>query len=290
MTPHSIPYIPDFGLHTTPHRGTSEANGMTEDQKKGLAELLDEAARHGETIPQITSEVEGLDVETAYDIQRLSIARRTDRGEWRVGMKMGLTSRAKMEQVGVHEPIYGHLTDAMAVPDGGTISMSGRCHPRAEPEIAFVMGEDLQGEATDAEAIAAVRGVTAALEIIDSRYRNFSFTLPDVVADNTSASGFVLGSTLRPPADVNLGNLGIVLEVNGKVVETGSSAAIYDHPVRSLVELLRMLARRGEGLRRGDVVLAGAATAAVHLNAGDHIRAVVDELGTAEFFVTGGEE
>lgn len=260
---------------------------MTEDQKKGLAELVDEAARHGETIPQITSEVGGLDVEAAYDIQRLSVARRRERGERRVGMKMGLTSRAKMEQVGVHEPIYGHLTDAMAVADGGTISMSGRCHPRAEPEVAFIMGADLRGDVSDGEAVAAVRGVTAALEIIDSRYRDFSFTLPDVIADNTSASGFILGSTLRPVNEVNLGNLGIVLELNGKVVETGSSAAIYDHPVRSLVELLRMLARRGEGLQAGDVVLAGAATAAVPLNPGDHIRAIVDELGTAEFFVAG---
>ena len=103
---------------------------MTEDQKKGLAALVDEAARHGETIPQITAEVGALDVEGAYDIQRLSVERRRQRGERRVGMKMGLTSRAKMEQVGVHEPIYGHLTDAMAVPDGGTISMSGRCHRR----------------------------------------------------------------------------------------------------------------------------------------------------------------
>jgi 2-oxo-3-hexenedioate decarboxylase len=174
----------------------------------------------------------------------------------------------------------------MAIPDGGTISMSGRCHPRAEPEIAFIMASDLKGNVTDVEAVAAVQGVTAALEIIDSRYRDFAFTLPDVIADNTSASGFLTGSTFRPIVDVNLGNLGIILELNGKVVETGSSAAIYDHPVRSLVELLRMLARRGEGLLAGDVVLAGAATAAVPLKPGDHVRAVVDELGTAEFFVS----
>lgn len=258
---------------------------MTEDQKRGLAELVDEAARHGATIRQLTAEVDGIDVETAYDVQRLSIARRRERGERRVGMKMGLTSRAKMEQVGVHEPIYGHLTDRMAIPDGGTIGMAGRCHPRAEPEVAFVMADDLQGNVSDAEAVAAVRGVCAALEIIDSRYEDFSFTLPDVIADNTSASGFVLGSTLRPLSEVDLGNLGIILEVNGRTVETGSSAAIYDHPVRSLVELMRMLARREEGLKKGEIVLAGAATAAVHLKPGDHVRAVVEELGSAEFFV-----
>lgn len=259
---------------------------MTEEMKREMAVLVDDAAREGQTIRQLTARTDDIDVETAYEIQRMSIERRLERGERVVGMKMGLTSRAKMEQVGVHEPIYGHLTEAMIVRDGETIGMTGRCHPRAEPEIAFIMAEDITGPVTDAEAVAAVGGVAAAIEIIDSRYENFSFTLPDVVADNTSASGFILGPTVRNIAEVNLGNLGITLEVNGAVEETGSSAAIYDHPVRSLVELISMLGRIGTGLKGGDIVLAGAATAAVHLKPGDHVRAIVEDLGTAEFFVS----
>lgn len=260
--------------------------GMTEEKKRELAELVDEAAREGRTIEQLTAREDGLDVATAYEVQRMSMERRLARSERVVGMKMGLTSRAKMEQVGVHEPIYGHLTDGMVVRDGETISMEGRCHPRAEPEVAFIMDRPIAGKVSDAEAVSAVRGVTAAIEIIDSRYENFSFTLPDVVADNTSASGFILGNHVVPIGDLNLGNLGITLEVNGEVAETGSSAAIYDHPVRSLVELIHMLSRVGSGLNAGDIVLAGAATAAVHLKPGDHVRALVEELGTAQFFVS----
>lgn len=260
---------------------------MNEHSIKELAVLVDTAARQGETIAQLTTGAPDLGVDEAYSVQEASIALRLERGEKLVGMKMGLTSRAKMEQVGVHEPIYGRLTDAMIVPEGGQLTMSGRCHPRVEPEVAFIMKHDIQGPVTDAEAAEAVAGVCAALEIIDSRYQDFKFTLPDVIADNTSASGFVLGSVVKPISEVNLCNLGIVMEVNGEAVQIGNSSAIYDHPLRSLVELLNMLSRRGQGLKQGQIVLAGGATAAVHLKEGDRIRGLVDELGSVQFTVTG---
>lgn len=258
---------------------------MTDTILRELAEIVDSAAASGTEIEQLTVAHPDLTVEDAYTIQEASVDRRLERGERLIGMKMGLTSRAKMEQVGVHEPIFGRLTDGMIVSDGGRFSLKGRCHPRVEPEVAFLMGSDITGPVTDAEAIAAVEGVCAALEIIDSRYKDFKFTLPDVVADNTSASGFVLGNVVRPIGDVNLGNLGMIMEINGAAAQIGNSSAIYDHPLRSLVELLRMLARSGQGLKRGQIVLAGGATAAVHLNPGDHVRVRVDELGTAEFHV-----
>ncbi|MGE3801935.1 MAG: 2-keto-4-pentenoate hydratase [Candidatus Kapaibacterium sp.] len=259
---------------------------MNEQRMRELAFLVDTAAVRGETIEQLTAKHHDLTVEDAYTIQKMSIDRRIERGERLVGMKMGLTSKAKMEQVGVHEPIYGRLTDGMIINDGASFSIERGCHPRVEPEVAFVMKQDIEGKVTDAEAVAAVEGVCAALEVIDSRYRDFKFTLPDVVADNTSASGFVLGSTVRPVNEVNLGNLGIVMEVNGKAEQIGNSSAIYEHPLRSLVQLLHMLARRGEGLKAGQVVLAGGATAAVPLKRGDHVRVLVDELESAEFRVS----
>ena len=250
-----------------------------------LAARVDAAAQRGETIAQLTLDEATMTVDEAYEIQEASVAQRLMRGESLVGMKMGLTSRAKMEQVGVHEPIYGRLTSGMVIADGATIALDGRCHPRIEPEIAFVMKRDIDGPVTDAQAAAAVDGVCAAMEIIDSRYRDFRFTLPDVVADNTSASGVILGPLMKRVEDVALGNLGIVMEVNGAPKEIGTSAAIYDHPMRALVELIRMLARRGKGLKAGQIVLAGAATAAVSLAPGDHVRAYVDELGSVEVFV-----
>lgn len=247
-----------------------------------LAALVDGAAINRTEIDQIAATHPELTMEVAYDVQAASVARRIERGERLIGMKMGLTSRAKMEQMGVHEPIFGRLTSSMALNNGAVVQHSTLIHPRIEPEVAFLLNRDLIGPVTPAEALRSVEGVCAALEIIDSRYRDFKFTLPDVVADNTSAVLFVLGDVVKPADAVNLGNLGIVMEINGNPVEIGSSSAILDHPARSLAALATMLARRGESLQAGQVVLAGGATAAVAIKPGDHIRALVDELGTVE--------
>lgn len=260
---------------------------MNTDRIQQLAEIVDAAAMDLKEIDMLTSSAGGLTIEQAYDVQEASLARRMARGERLVGMKMGLTSRAKMEQMGVHEPIYGRLTSAMIVNDGALIDLADYLHPRIEPEIAFIMGRDLAGPTTPAQALDAVSGVCAALEIIDSRYRDFKFTLPDVIADNTSAVRFVLGGSLVQAKKTNLGNLGIVMTVNGRVVATGSSAAVLEHPARSLAELVTMLARRGERLEAGQVVLSGGATVAMALNAGDHVRVEIDEIGSAEVRVAG---
>ena len=248
-----------------------------------LARIVDEAARTATAIPQLTDAWPELSVADAYTIQQLSIRRRLERGERRAGMKMGLTSRAKMLQVGVSEVLWGRLTDAMRLEEGGELSRARYVHPRAEPEIAFVLRRPLEGPVTAAEAIAAVEAVAPAVEIIDSRYRNFKFTWADVVADNSSSSGFLLGNFQRPDSDV--ANLGIVVEVNGAAVQIGSSAAILGHPVRALVAAARMVAQSGERLEAGDIVLAGAATAAHPLSPGEHVRAQFEGMGTIAFTV-----
>jgi len=255
---------------------------MSPENIQRIAALVDTAAMNRTEIDQLAATEPELTMEAAYQIQAASVERRIERGERLVGMKMGLTSRAKMEQMGVHEPIYGRLTSSMILNNGAAIRHADLIHPRIEPEVAFLLKRDLSGPVTPAQALLAVEGVCAALEIIDSRYRDFKFTLPDVVADNTSAVLFVLGDILQPAEAVNLGNLGIVMEVNGVPAEIGSSAAILEHPARSLAELANMLARRGESLHAGQIVLAGGATAAVAVKPGDHVRAVVDELGVAE--------
>lgn len=255
---------------------------MSPENIQHLAAIVDGAAMNRTEIDQIAATQPDLTMEVAYHIQAASVKRRLERGERLIGMKMGLTSRAKMEQMGVHEPIFGRLTSTMLLSNGAAVEHSTLIHPRIEPEVAFLLERDLTGPVTPAEALQAVGGVCAALEVIDSRYRDFKFTLPDVVADNTSAVLFVLGDVVKPPHSVNLGNLGIVMEINGTPVEIGSSAAILDHPARSLAALATMMARRGESLKAGQIVLAGGATAAVAIKPGDHIRALVDELGVAE--------
>jgi 2-oxo-3-hexenedioate decarboxylase len=256
---------------------------MTDADLAVLAERLDDAARGARATQQITLSHPRFSVDEAYAVQRLLIARRTERGEARAGYKLGLTSRAKMQQVGVTEVIWGRLTGGMRLEEGGTLASSRYVHPRAEPEIAFIMAKPLSGEVTAAEALAAVEAVAPGIEIIDSRYENFKFALPDVVADNASSSGFYLGAWARP--DTDIGNLGIVLEANGRAVEIGSSAAILGHPLRALVAAARLIGKAGESLQPGDIVLAGAATAAHALSPGKYIEARFQTLGRVAFSV-----
>lgn len=260
---------------------------LNEEVIEQLATTVDEAARKAEPIVMLTADYPEMTLQDAYTIQRASIERRKARGEQLVGMKMGLTSKAKMEQMDVHDPIYGHLTDAMEISDGETVDYHRFCHPRVEPELAFVIGEDISGDVGPRRALEAVHRVFPALEVIDSRYRDFEFTLIDVVADNASSSGFASGAVGKAPDELALDNLGMVLSIDGEVVETGSSAAILEHPARSLAALLRMLDERGEGLVAGQIVLAGGATKAVHLEPGNHVELEVDDLGTVSFDVSG---
>jgi 2-oxo-3-hexenedioate decarboxylase len=247
-----------------------------------LAERVDDAARSASAIPQLT-ETEALGVDQAYAIQELSLKRRYARGEKLVGVKMGLTSRAKMVQVGVDEVIWGRLTDAMCLEEGGSLSRARYVHPRIEPEIAFLLKAPLSGEVSLIEAEAAIAAVAPAMEIIDSRYRDFKFTLPDVVADNSSSSGFVLGPWARPDQDIS--NLGMVMEVDGRPVQIGSSAAILGHPLRSLVAASRLVSRAHGRLEAGWIVLAGGATAAHPLAVGQHIRTSVQNIGSVSIRV-----
>jgi len=250
-----------------------------------LAEQVDEAARTGQTLTMLTADHPSLDIDTAYTVQRNSIARRKARGEALVGMKMGLTSFAKMQQMGVHDPFYGHLTDAMILPNGGQLRLNGLVHPRVEPEIAFTLSSNLSGQPSPEQALAAVGTVHSAIEIIDSRYTDFKFTLIDVVADNTSACRYVVSEGI-PLGELDLGDLKIEMDVGGREHRKGSSQAILDHPAKSLARLAAMLDARQEGLLAGQTILAGAATAAVHVAAGDQVSVHVEGLPDVYFSVS----
>lgn len=250
-------------------------------QKTGL--FLDNAARTATAVAQF--DAHAFDIDAAYAIQQASIAARLQRGERLVGMKMGFTSRAKMVQMGVHDMICGRLTDAMLVEDGGMIDMADFVHPRVEPEIAFLLRRAISGPMTPMQAMDAVEAVAPALEIIDSRYRDFRFSLEDVVADNSSSSGFVVGDWNPPGRD--LSNLGMIMSFDGRPVEIGSSAAILGNPARSLAAAARLSAERGIPLEAGSIVLAGGATAAAALSAGVAVTLEVQSLGFCGFSVKG---
>ncbi len=245
-----------------------------------IAQKVDDAARMAQAIPQISHDDVVLSLQQAYDIQGLSIARRIARGEAVVGIKMGFTSRAKMVQMEVHDQIWGRLTDAMQVEDGGEVSLTRFIHPRIEPEVAFLLKEPLHHKMSLQDVTAAVAAVAPALEIIDSRYQNFKFSLTDVVADNSSSSAFVIGPWTDPMED--LSNLGLVMSFDGGARQIGSTAAILGNPYRSLVAAARLADAAGLTLRPGFIVLAGAATAAEVLPSRCHVSLEMQSLGRVE--------
>ena len=198
-----------------------------------------------------------------------------------IGWKLGVTSRAKQPQVGVDSPIYGFLATDHVLDVGEPLVVSEHISPRCEPEIVFVMGSDLSGaHVTATEVLAATAGVAVGIEVLDSRYTDYRFTMPDVVADNASAGRYVVGTPV-PPAGIDLRLVGVVLEHNGDVVATASGAASLGHPAAAVAWLVRSLAAVGEGLRAGDVILSGGLTAAVPVSAGDVV--VATSTGSARW-------
>jgi 2-oxo-3-hexenedioate decarboxylase len=247
-----------------------------------LAWLLDDAAREARAVAQIDPEGR-LTLDDAYAIQQASIQRRVGRGQVRTGVKMGFTSRSKMVQMGLSDVIWGRLTSDMQLQEGGVVPFSRFIHPRVEPELAFVLRQAVTPGMTAAEALACVEAVAPALEIIDSRYLDFKFTLTDVIADNASSSGYVVGPWCDPRQDFS--NLGLTLNIDGRVVQVGSTAAILGHPLRSLLAAARLAAAAGEPLQAGAVVMAGGATAAEWIRPGSHVAVDMQGLGQAGFHV-----
>ncbi len=244
-----------------------------------VAEALWTAEHSGVAIdkPSLTNT---LSVDDAYAIQQHNIARRQAAGARLIGRKVGLTSKAVMEWLKVNEPDFGALLDDMLVDDGGVCSMQGLLQPRVEGEVAFVLSRDLDSEKTTAvDVVGATAWISAAIEIIDSRVKDWQITLADTVADNASSARFVVSSTTASLAGVDLALAGCVLRKNGRAVSTGAGAACLGHPVNAVAWLARTLAKQGTPLRAGDVVLSGALCPVVPVAAGDVIEVEVAHVG-----------
>ena len=256
---------------------------MTLNQKqiKSLAEHLENAQLHCEDVHKITDDHPDMTFDDAYAVQNQIRARKVERGERIVGYKMGLTSRAKMEQMNVDSPVYGFLSDRFEVQESSAVPVSRFIHPKVEAEIAFMMKDELKGPGcTVAQVLAASDFVMPAIEIIDSRYQDFKFDLVSVIADNASSSGFVTGSQIAPVQGKDLSTLGVVLEINGEPREVGAGAAVLGHPANSIAQLVNMLAERGESLPAGSLVLSGAITAALAVKPGDCATVRAQGLGS----------
>ncbi|MCP3728100.1 fumarylacetoacetate hydrolase family protein [Paraburkholderia sp. CNPSo 3272] len=244
------------------------------------ARRVDDAARYASAIEQMGTS-EAFQVEDAYRIQRASIALREARGERTIGIKLGFTSRAKMIQMGVDSLIWGWLTDAMLEEEGAPVDLARFIHPRVEPEVCFLTKRDIDRPLTALEALGHLEAVAPAMEIIDSRYQAFRFTLEDVIADNCSSAGLVVGAWSNR-FDV-LRNAGVLMRFDGRDVQVGSTAAILGDPLRSIVQASRVTSEAEVVLPAGSLIMAGAATAAQALRRGLHVQCVVSGIGQAEF-------
>lgn len=244
------------------------------------AEVLLAAEDAATARTSISAQWDGLTLPIAYQIQDLALQYRRGRGESVTGVKLGLTSRAKQKQMGVDEPSVAWLTDAMALPTGLPVPRGELIHPRAEPEIAFVMGTRLQGPGvTAASALAAVAGVCGAIEIIDSRFAGFKFTLADAVADNNSSGRYVTGPVLCGP-DIDLSMEACLLEIDGQIVDSATGAAVLGHPAEALAFAANTLGERGHAIETGWIVLTGGMTDAVAVDPGARVAAHFTSLGS----------
>lgn len=242
--------------------------------------LLDaETAREAQT--SIVAEWDGLDLATAYEAQDIALRVRQERGEVTTGVKLGVTSKAKQRQVGVDSPSTAWLTDAMVLPAGEPIPRERMIHPRVEPEIAFVMGERLEGPGVSAAtALAAVKHVVGAVEVIDSRFAGYQFTMTDVIADNSSSGYYVTGPVALAPEQLDLTLEAVLVEVDGEVVDSATGAAVAGHPAEALAFAANTLAERGLAIEPGWVVITGGMTDAVPVKPGMRIAAHFTHLGS----------
>ena len=253
---------------------------MDQQQITQLGDELYAALTAGKTVSPLTSRGFDITIEDAYHIQQRMLARRIEKGEKVVGKKIGVTSKAVMNMLGVGQPDFGYLLDGMVYNEGESIPMDSLIQPKAEGEIAFLMNKDLMGPGlTAADILAATEGVMACFEIVDSRINDWKIKIQDTVADNASCGVFVLGDKLVDPKKVDLALCGMVLEKNGEIVVTGAGAATMASPVNAMVWLANTLGRLGIGLNAGDIVLSGALGAMVPVQAGDSLRCTIGGIG-----------
>ncbi|EAS47204.1 4-oxalocrotonate decarboxylase [marine gamma proteobacterium HTCC2207] len=246
-----------------------------------LAEHLENAELQAYEVTKITDDYPNMTFTDATDVQWEIRRRKMSRGHKVVGMKMGLTSWAKMKQMGVEMPCYGFLADYFSLPDGAQVPFDELIHPKVEAEIAFVTNKELSGRnLTVEDVLAATELVVPAVEIIDSRYKDFKFDLTSVQADNSSSTRFVVGSHAAKPEDFDWSTIGVVMQKNGEIIELGAGAAVLDHPAASVAMLATMLAERDEVIPAGTFIMTGGITAAVLVAKGDSIVVRYQGLGT----------
>ncbi|WP_040864577.1 2-keto-4-pentenoate hydratase [Nocardia exalbida] len=252
-----------------------------------LADELERAERERVAIDPLIARHPDIDVVDAYEIQLINIRRRLDAGARVVGHKVGLSSKAMQQMMGVDEPDYGHLLAEMEVYEDVPVEAGRYLFPRVEVEVGFVLGADLPGaECTEADVLAATVAFAPAIELIDSRIKDWNIGLADTISDNASSAGFVLGAQRVAPEDIDIKAIDAVLTRNGEVVAEGRSDAVLGDPVIAVAWLARKVASFGVRLKAGDIVLPGSCTRAIDARPGEEFHAEFAGLGSVRLQFT----
>ena len=244
------------------------------------ADLLWDSANSKQTVPPVRSLITATDIDAAYAAQQINVERRVQAGERIVGKKIGLTSFAVQEQLGVDQPDYGMLFDTTQVENGGKLSFDSMMQPKAEAEIAFVMKKDLSENITMESLVDAIDYAQASLELVGSRVENWDIRITDTIADNASASHFVLGEKKLNINDLDLVNCTMSMTRNGEVASQGSGKACMDNPLNAALWLAEVMAANGTPLKAGEILLSGALGPMVVIEKGDRFEATIDGLGS----------
>ena len=245
------------------------------------AQALQSARDNRQPIAPISTTygIEGL--EAAYEVAAINSRLHIERGHRIVGKKIGLTSKAVQQQLGVNQPDFGILFEDMEVLNGQEVSSSRLMQPKIEAEVAFVVGKDLEGtQPSWASFLNCIAYALPALEIVDSAITDWKISLVDTVADNASCGLYVLGDQPVAIGALDLGALGMQMTINGLVSSVGTGAACMGHPLRAAFWLATTMAQRGERLRAGEIIMSGALGPMVPVRAGDAIQAQIGALGS----------
>jgi 2-oxo-3-hexenedioate decarboxylase len=250
-----------------------------------IANEIHQHQKNAREMDKISLRFPFITLEDAYKIQEINTEKELLAGDHFIGWKMGLTSFAKQHSVGVNQPIYGRLLKSMEM-SNKELSLEGLIHPRLEPEFAFLINKKLEGNnLTEQEVWNATEGIMTAIEVIDSRYKDFSFNLIDVVADNASSTKFLISKQIHVPNKFQLEKVKVRMRINGRVVQEGEGSAVLGNPVRSIMELAKMLHSFGLCIEPGMMVLSGGITEAIHVFSGDSIEADFVEMDKMDLTV-----
>jgi 2-keto-4-pentenoate hydratase len=254
---------------------------LTQEHVLQEARELYQAEKTRRTLRPLTEKYFGITPEDSYRIQLALIEMKKADGAKIVGKKIGLTSKAMQKMLNVDQPDYGHILDLMVLQDSAVFLIGELIQPKIEPEIAFILDHELHGPGvTPTDVLAATRFVVPALEIIDSRIEGWKIKLCDTIADNASSARIVLGNSPKRVDDIDLKLVGMVLEKNGDIVQTGAGGAVLGHPAVAVAWLANAIGRFGVSLGAGEIVMPGALCAATDIGAADLLQASFDGLGT----------